>query len=199
MRGVLNNPWIVGALCVVALAMVLWRLTEKPAYEILPEDAPLPVQSLPPVVESPPTPEPVVASPTPPPSPTPLQLVTRLAGDWADAVSRDPFRPPGMVDDEENHDRGSAGATTHVNTDVPLHLQAVSLQGPQRLAVINHAVLSVGEHISGSQIVRIDAAGVLVKSNNGKYFIGFEEGVSQMERVANDNLRQIPPGQLNDS
>ena len=160
-RSVLNNPWVVGFLCVMVLVTlsVQWLgSTDDPESPV----PPLAAQAVP-VRTSESLPPSVAFTPTIQKQPEPF--------DWSSVSARDPFQPPravsGMTQDraegEEPGDR------------VDFHLQAVLRQGSTRVAMIDRRLVKEGETIAGYLVASIQEEGVLLQGPHGRRWLRFRE------------------------
>lgn len=157
----LNNPWVMGFLCVMALLTlsVQWLGStdhpESPVPPLAAQAVPVsPSESLPPAVAFTPT------------------IQKQLEPfDWSSVPARDPFQPPravsGMTQDradgEEPEDRAD------------FHLQAVLKQGSTRVAMIDRRLVKEGETIAGYLVASIQEEGVLLQGTHGRRWLRFRE------------------------
>ena len=176
MRNLLNNPWVVGALCMVALIAVYVRL-----FDSKPDPEP-PVKT----VQAQP-----ILSPSPPPPQAPL-LPTEAASSadlpqdlpievgWPKELKRDPFQPlrtARLMGEQEweqdlaqNHDEGGSAE------EQAMRLHAVFLDGPTRIAMINRQLVKEGDRVDGYVVERIQRERVRLKSEEDVRVLEF--GVS---------------------
>lgn len=157
----LNNPWVVGVLCVVVgMTLYLQWLgsTDDPEFSV----PPLAAQAVP-VSPSESLPPSVAVTPTVQKQPEPF--------DWSNVPARDPFQPPRAVsgmtqdrtDDEEPEDRED------------FHLQAVLRQGSTNVAMIDRQLVKEGETIAGYLVASIQEEGVLLQGAHGRRWLRFRE------------------------
>lgn len=158
MRTVLNNPWVVGGLCVLAVLIVSDRwldsTAESPAPRAVPKSTPVSLS---------------------PASATPAIEREPKAFEWPSVPARDPFQPPsavsGMTTDRaereklgaKNGDRGS------------FLLQAILTQGSTRVAMIDRQFVEEGETIAGYRVARIQEKGVLLQGPHDRRWLRFRE------------------------
>ncbi len=191
MRKALNNPIVVGILCVVALACVYWRMSAPPTY-LTEVDAGVVEED--PIINAEPDPPPHVSSRPPPLSPAPVILANAsnpsvlsskaIIAQWKEVFSRDPFQfVAGAIPDRTDTD--SPGESGIPDTSLPsrkaIQLQAVSVEGSRRFAVINHQVVAEGEKFDGFKVVRIHANGVVFSDRLGKHQLGFSSDQTESE------------------
>ena len=157
----LNNPWVVGFLCVMVLITlsVQWLgSTDHPEFPV----PPLSAQAVS-VSTSESLPPSVAFTPTIQKQPKPF--------DWSSVPARDPFQPPravsGMTQDradgEEPGDR------------VDFHLQAILRQGSTRVAMIDRRLVKEGETIAGYLVASIQEEGVLLQGTHDRRWLRFRE------------------------
>jgi len=187
MKNLLNNPWVVGALCIAAAITVYLRLFDSKSSSPAP---PPPVA--PPVVAAAPV-EPPPVPPTAGVAPidtAPTQLP--IVGTWIDRIVRDPFRLHG----EDERDSSTAplqgipqpGFSEDANqpgvrTAQTLRLQAIYLNGSNRIAVINSTFVKVGDAIGEFRVSQIDSDGVWLQSPTDKHWVPFGQ-VATQEQVS---------------
>ncbi|MCZ6799044.1 MAG: hypothetical protein O7F12_01000 [Nitrospirae bacterium] len=184
MRKALNNPIVVGILCVVALVCVYWRMSAPPTY-LTEVDAGVVEED--PIINAELDPSPHVSSRPPPLSPAPVILANAsnpsvlsskaIIAQWKEVFSRDPFQfvQGAMTSRTEKFQRGESNISEDsLPARKALHLQAVLVGGPRRFAVINHQVLAEGEKFDGFLVVRIHANGVVFTDQLGEHQVGFE-------------------------
>ena len=183
MRKALNNPLVVGILCVVALACVYWRMSAPPTYltevdaGVVEEDPIINAEPDPPphVSSRPPQLSPAPAIPANASNPSALSSKAILA-QWKEVFSRDPFTfVAGAMGNGADTDGPGESRTpaTSLPSRKAIQLQAVSVDGPRRFAVINHQVVAEGEKFDGFQVVRIHADGVVFTDQLGEHQVGF--------------------------
>lgn len=157
----LNNPWVMGFLCVMVLLTlsVQWLGStdhpESPVPPLAAQAVPVsPSESLPPAVAF-----------------TPAIQKQLEPFDWSSVPARDPFQPPravsGMTQDradgEEPEDRAD------------FHLQAVLKQGSTRVAMIDRRLVKEGETIAGYLVASIQEEGVLLQGPHDRRWLRFRE------------------------
>lgn len=173
MRNLLNNPKVVGALCVLAIIMVYFRLFDsKPKYE--PPEAPIQAQTQP----SEPEPSPSVPEvQTAEAAPIPEQAAQPIAVGWPEKLARDPFlrhgqdsqtEPLDLEDDEIKVEDEDQDATHRA-----LRLHAVFLDGPNKVAMINRQLVKEGEQIEGYVVQHIQQERVQLKNDEDTLVLEF--------------------------
>ena len=180
MKDLLNNPWVVGALCIAAVITVYLRLFDTKSSPSVPAH---PVEQ--PVAVAPPAPPPPVATVvTVPPGEQSLSQVP-IVGKWIEKITRDPFqrigedgreisagiRPglsPGNLEMEGNQQL--------LRPDQPLRLQAIFVNGSKRIAVINSMFVKVGDEVGGFRVSQIKADGVWLQGGTEKHWVEFGQG-----------------------
>jgi hypothetical protein len=167
MKQLLNNPWVVGALCVVALITVYVRLFDSKPTPELPEPENVaqvsPTPSVPPASPTPISVEPAMAVSSQDSPPT-----RSIAVGWPEEHRRDPFQPFRTLGLLGNQDpEQDIGANTNIrNNEVAratpgvISLHAVFVDGPNRVAMINRELVKEGEQIHGYVVDRIQRDGV---------------------------------------
>ena len=175
MKNVLNNPWVVGGLCVAALVIVFVRVV----FPLWGNS----VQAIPASSQTASNMEQVIAmleatTETKKEKRAAEQAGTHLTQElvgWVDYFPRDPFRPPPAKPTKKK-------ILTQVSKFNPspkplssrLQLQAVSMEGSQRIAMINREVVLEGDRVEEFFVLQIQADGVWVKGPRGKELLGFE-------------------------
>lgn len=193
MRHLLNNPWVVGMLCCLALGSVYWRMSDSPSYELL--DTP-PLASAQGQESITPPPIPVSVNSASPTNQGIATLVRPISGEWISPLRRDPFQPmePMKITDFDRQSSFNKKVSSErPNSHLNFRLQALSLQGNQRLAVINHIVLGEGEEIEGYRLIKIHSDGVVFQSEQGEYHVTFTENDSK------EGPSEEPPGPSSES
>ena len=172
MKNLLNNPWVVGALCVVALVTVYFRLFD---HQSSPEPPSTVAQVAPiaPVVAAPiaslPTEETAHSSATP--------GASLLDVGWPEKFGRDPFQPMRLVGllkgqelEREGSDENEAESPTVQRT---LRLHAIFFDGPTRMAMINRELVKEGQPINEYVVDRIQWNGVWLTGGEAPQWLGF--------------------------
>jgi len=182
MKQALNNPIVVGILCLVAVVIVYWRvsapspyLTEVEAEEVVVTD---------PIINDVPAPPPPVTSPPPTPAPLLVENASspptfsskEIIAQWEAEFSRDPFKrvASAIVGPRETPPIGDINRSTDsLSSPKVFQIQAISIEGRRRFAVINHQVVAEGEILEGSRLVKIHADGMVFSDHQGKYQVEF--------------------------
>ncbi|MDT7042358.1 hypothetical protein [Candidatus Nitronereus thalassa] len=175
MRNLLNNPWVVGALCVLALITVYVRVFDsKSPSPLAVEVAQVPAPA--------PTPAPV------PPTPVAASPVNQVASldtvpsqpitvGWPKEISGDPFQPAAtdsLLQGEFFQEVGNQeGGTVRSVTPSAINLHAVFVDGSTRLAMINRELVREGEQIHGYVVDRIQRDGVRLLGKNEPRWLEF--------------------------
>jgi len=148
MRKLLNNPWLVGSLC-LAVPLVAGRALLRPGDGAYPARSETPVGS-----------EPVRIAAENPPGAAAAERTRPLA-----AASRDPFAA---------WERGPtpAGATETVQ------LSALWTENGATLVLLNHQMLKPGDKIGRWQIESATQDGVWITRGAGRRFLALGETVS---------------------
>jgi hypothetical protein len=164
----LGNPWIVGILCVIAVAVAGYQFF-PPLRLSVPAAAPPTTSGLPPASEAP---APVAPIPTLIPlgtnAPAFPSLIDRAYvqthfTQWLEAPKRDPFL-----------------LATAARTNAPLasavgqwKLKSIWRQTGVRLTAINNAVYAEGDLIDGYKVEAIESNRVWLRGPNGRESLGF--------------------------
>ncbi len=156
MKNVLNNPWVVGVLCVVALITVYFRLFDKPSRPEPSVAVPQPLAVASVVPEAPPA-SLLQAPEADPPSYSP-QDTTILDVGWPENLIRDPFQAirTTRVWKNRDNDQEDQGDERRQVTEGGLLLHAVFLEGPTRMAMINRQLVKEGEQVNGYVVNHIE-------------------------------------------
>lgn len=161
MKNLLNNPWVVGALCLVALITVYFRLFDKPSR---PEPSATVAQTPSAsnvTMESSPAP-PLQIAETVPSSDPPQDSAIDVG--WPEKFIRDPFqaiRTTSLLSDrEEDQENLQEPDQRREEMENILRLQAVFLEGQTRVAMINRRLVKEGEQVNGYVVDRIDRESV---------------------------------------
>jgi hypothetical protein len=181
MRQALNNPIVVGILCLVAVVVVYWRVSAPSAYSTEVEAEEMVADPIinavpappPPVTPPPPTPAPVLVENTS--SPPPFSSKEIIA-QWEAEFSRDPFKrvASAIVGPRETSPTGETNRSADsLSPRKVFQLQAISIEGRRRFAVINHQVVTEGETLEGSRLVKIHADGVVFSDEQGEHQVEF--------------------------
>lgn len=178
MKDLLNNPWVVGGLCVLAAITVYFRLFDSQSSSSTPpvEEAPV-VVAAPAPVQPPPVPSP---APVPPVDSTTSQVP--IVGTWIDTITRDPFRRqdnaqegssadplPGLIPESLAED----GSHPLLASDQALRLQAIFVNGSNRIAVINSVFVKVGDQVGEFRVSHIKPDGVWLQGATEKHWVEF--------------------------
>jgi len=177
MKQLLNNPKFVGTLCVVALIMVYLRLFDsKPTYEppvtqVQAEATP----TVPPVAVSSSSPDPNSSPPSPEGSTT-----ASIDVGWPEEFRRDPFqavqRGAFFENSQAARQRLEDLRTDGLITSPPLlQLHAVFVDGTNRVAMINRAIVKEGEEIDGYVVQRIQREQVRLQGKDDDRVLRFVE------------------------
>ena len=170
MKQALNNPWIVGCLCLAALGLVFNNLVQ-----------PISTDSVSSEITSVPEPSEVITASTPVKSAS-SELETENV-DWVKKPLRDPFRlqtssPPNSVRQRPpellEHDSPPS--------PLPFTLKAVAVEDQRRIAVIDRTVVSEGEEIQGYRVVSIQHNGVWLQGPRGRERLEFSESKKSHEQ-----------------
>lgn len=160
----LNNPWVVGFLCVMALiTLSVWWLgstdhPESPVPQVADQAVPvstsesfLPSAAFTPTIRKPSKPV-----------------------DWSNVTARDPFQPPRTVSEmTTNRTDGEESGTKAA--DHGFHLQAVLRRGSTRVAVIDRQLVKEGETIAGYVVASIQEEGVLLQGPHNRRWLRFRK------------------------
>lgn len=174
MKQLLNNPWVVGGLCALALLMVYFRLFDsKPKYE--PPVETVQAQSTPSVtpVSLPPPSLPTAEAALVSNGPDTLPMIM----DWPNELGRDPFRPIPRVEALRNpgfqrEDQEDDGPRQQVSDGV-MRLHAVFLDGAIKVAMINRQLVKEGEQFGGYVVDDIQQASVRLTSEEDTRVLEF--------------------------
>ena len=184
MRQVLNNPWVVFALCVVAVGILYLN-----AGEVSVNPAPISKAIPLPSTQSPKVQKLEMTD-------SPIALVS-LA--WPESFARDPFAPAAPprskgqseFGESANQESDSGTLTDRIVGPLPsLQLSAITLEPRPKRAVINRTIVEEGELIEGLRVSRIEPDGVWVKGPLGPHRVGFgmNQGKSQRVRSSEKTL-----------
>jgi hypothetical protein len=193
----LRNPWVTGALAVVAVGVVFYQLFAPQLRSRRPiassPDAPS-VQSPPPSIA--PTPPPHSTAPasasagtsgTPAESPEPAMdrayLETHFAG-WVNVSQRDPF----LLVTPEPAQKNSALTNSPVAS---WKLKGIWNQTGSHLAIINNGVYQEGDEIQGFRIEKIEGDEVWFRGTNGIERLGLARHRSAV-RATPTNAPAVP-------
>lgn len=159
MKNLLNNPWVVGALCVVALITVYFRLFDTKSK---PEPA-IPVAQVAPI--SPAVAEPLASLSTEETTHSTMTPGTSLLDvGWPEQFGRDPFQPMRLVgllkDQVSERDNRNGDEREVQETPEGLRLHAIFFDGPTRMAMINRELVKEGESINAYVVDSIQHHGV---------------------------------------
>jgi len=185
MKNILNNPWVVGGLCVAALVVIFVRVV-FPLWGSS-------VQAKPASSQTAPNMEQVVAmleamTETKKGKGSAEQagthLIQELVG-WADSFPRDPFRPlpakptkKKILTAKPTKKKILTQVSRFKKLPEPassrLQLQSVAMEGSQRIAMINREVVLEGDRVEEFFVLQIQADGVWVKGPGGKELLAFD-------------------------
>jgi hypothetical protein len=154
MRKLLNNPWVVTALSLVAIAFVVSSLRSKPAEPTF-------------AVQAVETTEEPQSDAAPVAETAPMSVAEALAQLASLTTPRDPFAGPVKVTDE------SAASESTVVSDIvdTVKLSAIWTQGGQTYVLINGRIHQAGDEISRIKILSADQKGVWVGHWKGRDFM----------------------------
>lgn len=176
MKNLLNNPWVVGGLCVLAIITVYFRLFDS---KTRPEPAIAVAQT------------PIVSNVAPEPSPVPSSQVNIAKAvdssdlspapiidvGWPEKFVRDPFQSVSAIRFRRGQDReGDDQTEQEEELDDPesdLRLHAVFLEGPTKLAMINRRLVKEGEQVHGYVVARIEREQVRLKGKEDLHVLEF--------------------------
>lgn len=179
MKELLNNPWVVGALCIAAIMTVYLRLFDTKSSASVPSAIPEHIAAVLPV-ETQPVAAPVIVQPGESSGGT-----APMVGKWMDKITRDPFgrlregegassaegrSPTGFVDDRERH-------SEHPRLSLRLH--AIFVEGSNRIAVINNTFLKVGDKVEGFRVSQIKSDGVWLQGATDRQWLEFDQPSTQ--------------------
>ncbi len=180
MKNLLNNPWVVGTLCILALITVYFRLfdsktkREPPVNTVQAQATP----NVPAVPSSPSSLQTAEAAPLPDHSQTPLIEVG-----WPRELGRDPFQPIRTTkllgDQELGRDDEEENETGRRATKGVMRLHAVFLDGPTRIAMINRQLVKEGEQFEGYVVDKIQRARVRLKSEEDIRVLEFTSSLKE--------------------
>lgn len=173
MRNLLNNPKVVGALCVIALITVYFRLFDsKPKIEPPAEtDEAHVVAEKETASNSSPSPQPAMASPSDLPQASPITV------GWSESLDRDPFHvvrdSRSSEDSEDDTEYGFEKGERKLAAARALRLQAVFLDGSNRMAMINRQLVKEGERIEGYVVRHIQREAVRLQGQEDEKVLVF--------------------------
>ena len=180
MKKLLNNPWVVGTLCVLALITVYFRLfdsktkVESPVNTVQAQATP----DVPAVLSSPSSLQTAEAAPLPDPSQDSLIEVG-----WSKVLGRDPFQPIRTIkllgDQELEWDEEEDNDTDRPATERVMNLHAVFLDGPTRIAMINRQLVKEGEQFEGYVVDQIQRERVRLKSEEDIRVLEFTSSLKE--------------------
>ena len=175
MRKALNDPKVVGILCVLAVIAVYFNVMGPSLGQPDPAGAPpSPSASAAGPAVAPP-PQAAVPAGSPPPESgagqKPAKADISEMG-WPERMGRDPFAPPPGTPARMTRRQGMVAQLT----SIPLQLDAVAADVGGRLAVINQRIVEEGEQIAGYRVVRIHPDEVTVEGPRGRERLEFVEG-----------------------
>ena len=194
MKNLLNNPWVVGALCVIALITVYFRLFSSNSRPPLPE--PEKVADLPSsAVQSPAAPVPFSVGNANTPSPTETPAAQPITVGWAETLARDPFqairqlKSLGGQDVEEGKNVPREEGKERQSPPSEIRLHAVFLDGPNRVAMINRELVKEGERINGYIVRRIQRDGVQLVGQEETRWLDFSVSPPKVKSGKNNESR----------
>ena len=173
MKNLLNNPWVVGGLCILALITVYFRLFDSKKR---PDPPPVVVaQAQAQATAVAPLPIPVTQNPASASPPSSISLED-FDFSWPEKFRHDPFQPhrtgstfsPGLPNDFNDSVEGAPPFA-----QVPLLLHAVFLEGPNRVAMINRDLVKEGEQIDGYVVDQIQRDRVRLKGEDETRWLDF--------------------------
>ncbi len=160
----LNNPWVVGALCVVALGLAGYQFLaphRRPGISpAAATPAPAPVPSRPSALSAHSL---APAQAAAPPSLIDQTYVLSHLAQWIEAPQRDPFLLPTA---------SFHGAATG-SPVIKWKLRAIWNQTGCRLAVINKGIYAEGDLVEGYRLEKIESDGVWLRGPTGREGLGF--------------------------
>ena len=182
MKNLLNNPWVVGTLCILALITVYFRLfdsktkREPPVNTVQAQATP----NVPAVPSSPSSLQTAEAAPLPDPLPAPPSI---MDVGWPKELGRDPFQPIRTIkllgDQELGRDDEEENETGRRATKGVMRLHAVFLDGPTRIAMINRQLVKEGEQFEGYVVDQIQRERVRLKSEEDIRVLEFTSSLKE--------------------
>lgn len=162
-RHALNNPLVIGVLCIMAGAVLYYNVMES----TVDSTRPFPVASTP----SPAEPTQAILAPS-------LVVHDDVATRWIENPKRDPFAPESVAKWSNSSSKQSSTSASpthrpHAQSPNILTLKAVAIEAQHRSAVINRQVVYEGEMIEGYQVVSIELQGVWLRRYGMKHLLAF--------------------------
>lgn len=169
MRAALNNPLIVGILCVLAVGLMARNFQDR-----FVEDAEEPS------LQRRPTPVRPVSEPLDRPQGTPDSSPANFvpeAVQWVAHPRRDPFAVVAVVRREPRRPATESSRVVRsdraANPPIPFQLKAVALEEHRKIAVLDRTILHEGETFKGYRLTRILEDGVWLMGPHGQEFLRF--------------------------
>lgn len=163
MKQALNNPWVVGCLCLAALGIVFNNLVQ-----------PMSTDSVSSAITSVPEPSEVITASTPVKRAS-SELETENV-DWVKKPLRDPFRLQTSSPPKPVRQRPPELLEQYSTpSPLPFTLKAVAVEDQRRIAVIDRTVVAEGEKIKGYRVVSIQQNGVWLQGPRGRERLEFSE------------------------
>lgn len=176
MRKLMNNPLFVGGLSVVALLFVfvqvvlpLWGQSADAGPEFEPA---APSSLIPELTQT----EQVQTVMTSEGEQAGTRLIKEMVG-WGETYPRDPFQVASWTGSQEDRrtQQSREPSLPKPDTDLDdLQLQAVSMEGETRVAVINREIVREGDHVEAFSVLRIQADGVWMQGPRGEERLEFQ-------------------------
>ena len=171
MKQLLNNPWVVGGLCVAAIITVYLRLFDTKSRPV--PSPPVEQAQVRDIPTSPPPETTVVQEP--PPGGEPDEGHLPIMGEWIETVVRDPFQKSGKSGlAGRNPLQGPSGDPGALPPDRPFRLHAIFVDDTHRVAVINNTFVRVGDEVLGFRVSRIKQDRVLLQNANRQEWVEFD-------------------------
>ncbi len=161
----LNNPWVVGSLCVIAVGVAGYQVLKSRSRA---SQSPAPTVAVPPTVAPRPSTLTPQLSTTSTPAAGPVTFIDRVFvqshfAQWLQAPRRDPFLWATAGE------RG-ASASSPISQ---WKLNSIWNQTGCRLAVINNRVYAEGDMVEGYRLETIERDGVWLRGPTGREGLGF--------------------------
>lgn len=189
MKQALNNPWVVGTLCVMALVMVYFRLFDsKPKYEPPVQTVQAEPSSSVTTVSSPALGLPIAEAASVP------EVAKALPIDvgWSEELGRDPFQPLralGLLGDQEleRNEEGSRDEPSR-STRRAMRLHAVFLNGPTKVAMIDRQLVKEGEQVGRFVVEKIQRGQVHLKGEEETRILEFSASPRNRRSSSKDGV-----------